>query len=217
MVTHEGRVHRARALLVAPNVGRRIRAADVGFFSLSLDPTHPASRHLREQVLAGRDSVDLSHAVTADALALVQQCVERTRSCADMRQVSDRLLDHFFPDARAAPLPDARVLAAAAGLRRQVPTRAQMEPLCREAGLSRGRLTHLFTQELGTSIRSYLRWVKLCKAAELFGREHSATEVATRIGFADSAHLSRVFRGYFSVAPSFIANRALVRVHACPA
>ena len=65
------------------------------------------------------------------------------------------------------------------------------------------------------SIRSYLLWVRMSKSIILLGQNLTVAEVAASIGFSDSAHLCRALRNYYSAAPSFIANRALVRVRAC--
>lgn len=215
IVTHGTQVHRARVLLVGPNVARRLDAVNAGFYSLSLDPANPACRWLRDHVLAGRDTLDLSAQLDAATERRVSEVIDNPGPCADSYRCSQELLQHFFPRLGEAAAIDPRVDAVARWLRRNVPARADMKQLGALCNLSQGRLTHLFTQELGVSIRTYLLWVKMCKAAEMFGREESVTEVALAIGFADSAHMSRVFRTYYAAAPSFLANRDLVKVHSC--
>ncbi len=216
-VTAGREVLRTRAVLVAPNVARKLDAQGAGFYSLTLDPAHKGSRYLRDQVLAGRRLLDLGSRMNGAAVRVVRETIRGTTDCAETLRASDWLLAHFFPMAGAAAPIELRVARAASWLRRYTPPRADMRQLGELCQLSAGRLTHLFSQELGVSIRSYLRWVKMCKAADLLGRRHTVTEVAAAIGFADAAHFTRVLRTYYSAAPSFINNRERVRVHACSA
>jgi AraC-like DNA-binding protein len=172
---------------------------------------------LRDQVLAGRKLLDLSSQLDATAVRVVRAAIHGGADCAESLRSSDWLLSHFFPMAGASAPIELRVARVAAWLRRHVPVRANMRQLGALCRLSAGRLTHLFTLELGVSIRSYLRWVKMCRAIELLGSQQTVTEAAAAIGFSDAAHFTRVLRTYYSAAPSFINNRELVRVHACSA
>ena len=220
---------RTRAVLVGPNVARSLGAAAPARShdgacqtcggdgsGLVVDRVYcPACRWLRDKVLAGREWLDVSDQL--DAQSIADASPAGATDCSAIHRASDRLLARFFPGVESASAIDPRVQQAAAWLRRVVPARADMRRLGAECKLSPGRLTHLFTQELGVSIRTYLLWVKMCKAIELLARNQSVADVAAAIGFADSAHLCRVLRTYYSAAPSFIANRALVSVRVCSA
>ncbi len=205
----------ARAVLVAPNVARRLNAEEAGFYSLTLDPAHKGCRYLRDQVLKGRRVLDLSVQLGESEIEAVKEAIEQPQDCAASLHLSERLLRHFFPGIEDAAPIEPRVLTVARCLREQLPTRVNMRHQAEACHLSAGRLTHLFSEELGVSIRTYLRWVKLCKAGELFGRNQSIADVAAAIGFSDAAHLYRVFRTYFSVKPSLLADPARVHVEAC--
>ena len=68
-------------------------------------------------------------------------------------------------------------------------------------GLSSGRARHLFVESTGLSFRTYILWLRLTKALELFSAGASLTEAAHAAGFSDSSHLSRTFRRMFGIAP----------------
>jgi AraC family transcriptional regulator len=68
------------------------------------------------------------------------------------------------------------------------------------AGLSVGRMSHLFVEQTGLPFRTYLLWLRLTKAVEVYAAGRSLTEAAHEAGFADSAHFSRTFRRMFGVA-----------------
>lgn len=66
--------------------------------------------------------------------------------------------------------------------------------------LSPGRTRHLFVEQTGLPFRTYLLWLRLMRAVEIFAGGDSLTEAAHRAGFSDSAHLSRTFRRMFGIA-----------------
>ena len=70
--------------------------------------------------------------------------------------------------------------------------------------LSPSRFRHLFRREMGMSVQSYLRWQRLLAALRTSAYGASLTEAAHAAGFADSAHLTRVCRATFGIAPSLI-------------
>lgn len=70
--------------------------------------------------------------------------------------------------------------------------------------LSPGRFRHLFRTKMGISVQSYLRWRRLYTALRTTTYGASLTEAAHAAGFADSAHLTRVFRATFGLPPSRI-------------
>jgi AraC-like DNA-binding protein len=76
--------------------------------------------------------------------------------------------------------------------------------LAKHVHLSPSRFRHLFRSEMGMSVQSYVRWRRLMAALRTSGRGASLTEAAHMAGFADSAHLTRVFRATFGISPSRI-------------
>ncbi|GAA2634399.1 helix-turn-helix transcriptional regulator [Actinomadura fulvescens] len=78
----------------------------------------------------------------------------------------------------------------------------RLAELARAVELSESRLAHLFREEVGLPIRPYVQWLRLRRAAELVAAGASVTEAAHGAGFADGAHLSRVCRRMFGIAPS---------------
>jgi AraC-like DNA-binding protein len=67
-------------------------------------------------------------------------------------------------------------------------------------GLSPGRARHLFVEQTGLPFRTYLLWLRLVRAVEIYVGSASLTEAAHAAGFADSAHLSRTFRRMFGIS-----------------
>lgn len=96
----------------------------------------------------------------------------------------------------------AKVIAWAAARLDQAVTLGDVAALVH---LSPGRTRHLFVEQTGLSFRTYLLWLRLARAVEMFATGASLTEAAHAAGFADSAHLSRTFRRMFGIAAASLA------------
>lgn len=82
----------------------------------------------------------------------------------------------------------------------------RLASLAAVAGLSEGRLGHVFREQVGLPLRPYILWLRMQRAAQCLGRGCSLTEAAHEAGFADASHLSRTFRRMFGLAPSDVAG-----------
>ncbi len=76
------------------------------------------------------------------------------------------------------------------------------------SGLSASRFRHLFSAQVGMSLKSYLLWTKLQRAIQHLATDSSLTRAAHMAGFSDSAHLSRTFRRTFGLAPDDLNRNA---------
>lgn len=84
--------------------------------------------------------------------------------------------------------------------------------LAKRLGVSRSTLHRAFADEGG--VQPYIRLSRLDAARQALLNPHSLEpigEIANRLGFADSAHLSRLFRAQFGEAPSKFRARSLIQ------
>ncbi len=73
--------------------------------------------------------------------------------------------------------------------------------------LSESRLSHLFTENVGISIKKYHVWNKLKFALEFFlKKETNLKEASFEAEFSDQAHLNNAFRNYLGINPSEVFN-----------
>ena len=56
-------------------------------------------------------------------------------------------------------------------------------------------------------LRRYVLWLRLRDVVLSLAMGHTLTEAAHRAGFADSAHMTRTFRGMFGMPPSIMVER----------
>lgn len=84
-----------------------------------------------------------------------------------------------------------------------------LERLAREVGMSKYRLSHRFSREVGVSFRTFLLTVRLERGRELLatGRA-SISEVAQAVGFTDLPRFDKLFKRYTGLTPSAYRSRS---------
>jgi AraC family transcriptional regulator len=145
--------------------------------------------------------------IPADSVAMVVGRLEQAwrvdRSAAALQAV---YLDLVRDVSRMAPREpsDPRVLAAIETIRQRGMQPVSLDEVARAVHLSPSRFRHLFVQETGMPLRTYLLWRKLLHVWTLLVQGESLAAAAHEAGFADSAHLSRTARSMFGVPPSIL-------------
>lgn len=212
LVTLDGTVLRCAAALVAPHVPRRLDADGCGLLSLNIDPASAGYRALAARL--GTSSIlPLDARYFTGLRDAFEGALHGQLDDAQLRRLGQDMVHAAcgMPSV-AAPL-DARVarvlqlLRAAAG-QPQVPLRELAVVAC----LSPDRLTHLFREQTGLSIKRYLLWAKVRRTIQLIASHQPLSDVALAGGFTDAAHMSRTFQRYFGLSPSFLASAGHVAV-----
>jgi AraC-like DNA-binding protein len=196
-------VHQGPALVFRPSQPRFVQGRDMHLVAALVNPLHPDFPRFRQIAAPGVAMLEAEH-----FRALQPELGRAYRGELDMlgaMQLHEQLVHHA---AQAMPLTapiDPRVIVAAA--------RARADPqlshiaLARELDLSPSRLSHLFSSNMGLPFRAYLLWAKVHRTATLLAQGISLTEVTHQAGFADQAHMRRVFHELFGAPPShFLRN-----------
>jgi AraC-like DNA-binding protein len=76
------------------------------------------------------------------------------------------------------------------------------DELAQAAGLSRFQMYRLFREACGLSPSAYLRQLRLRSARRLLAAGEPPARVASVVGFADQAHLTRWFRRTYGITPA---------------
>jgi AraC-like DNA-binding protein len=99
---------------------------------------------------------------------------------------------------------DLRVLQAVEFIRQRLDDAPSLEALAGAVHLSPSRFRHLFVEETGMPMRTYVLWRRRLRVWSLLMEGETLSGAAHAAGFADSAHLSRTARTMFGLAPSMI-------------
>ena len=77
-----------------------------------------------------------------------------------------------------------------------------IEQLADEVGLSPSRLAHLFREEEGKSIQSYVKERRLTMAAMFLVQTHDRiSQIAYTVGFGDVSNFNHAFKRRFAMSP----------------
>ncbi|MBX3197078.1 MAG: helix-turn-helix domain-containing protein [Labilithrix sp.] len=115
-------------------------------------------------------------------------------------------IDHALRE-RAHPIDD-RLHAVLDRMRGRLDENVAVAELAAAVRLSPTRLMALARAELGTSLRTYRRWLRTFEVARDYAAGATLTEAAHRAGFASSAHLSAAAREHFGIRPSQVLRPA---------
>lgn len=100
---------------------------------------------------------------------------------------------------------DTRVQAAL-GAMATCSERPSLAELANHAGVSAGRLSHLFSAATGLSFSRLATWQTVMPAVAAMVRGHtSVARLAADLGFSDASHLGRRFKDSFGLSPSALA------------
>jgi len=166
---------------------------------LFFEPETPQGRAISARLQGGLERLD------AEATAVVASRLDRAwrieRSADAVRTVCLQLVREL---SRTEPrdASDPRILAAMEAIRQAIDQPVTLEAVARAAHLSPSRFRHLFVQQTGMPLRSYVLWRRVLRVWELVVQGETLSHAAHAAGFADSAHLSRTARSMFGVPPS---------------
>lgn len=202
--TLEGRDDSAVGVLtaaVAPDVEHAFEAHGDAVAHLFVDPDGRVGRELRRTLFATSDVVPMA-SPPLDELReqLHAALVASPRTQAPFIELGRSLLAQLAPGSERDERPEVRVRKMSAWAAARLGSPVRLEDVARHVGLSPGRARHLFVEQTGLPFRTYLLWLRLMRAVELFAAGSSLTSAAHGAGFSDSSHLSRTFRRMFGVA-----------------
>ncbi|NMS90703.1 helix-turn-helix domain-containing protein [Clostridioides difficile] len=82
--------------------------------------------------------------------------------------------------------------------------------ICSKLKLSQSRFSHLFKEQTGISLNSYLAFSKLRKAYEILLRGVDITTAAMEAGFSSPSHFSASSKKYLGIAASELAGKCRI-------
>jgi len=201
--TLEGRDHCAAgaiAAAVAPDVEHAFEAHGDAVAHLFVDPDGHAGRHLRRTLFTTGDVVPITSTHLVKLRAQLHAALQSRRTDAPFIELGRSLLSQLAPGSERDERPEVRVRKMSAWAAARLETPVSLEDVAKHVGLSPGRARHLFVDQTGLPFRTYLLWLRLMRAVELFSAGSSLTNAAHGAGFSDSSHFSRTFRRMFGIA-----------------
>jgi AraC family transcriptional regulator len=171
---------------------------------LFIEPETPQGRALAARMQGRHELLDAAR--VAQAARGLQHAWHVEASYEGVKAVCMQLIQDLSGTVHREPT-DARVLAAIEYIRQRVDQPVSLEEVAGAAHLSPERFRHLFVEETGMPLRTYLLWRRLLHVWTLLMDGQTLSAAAHAAGFADSAHLSRTARTMFGLPPSLLQMR----------
>jgi len=188
------------AIAVAPDAPHAFEGTGL-VAHLFVAPEGKGGRRLVRGLFAGGSIV----VIPAHRLGDLPRCFAETfadpsHTDEALRALGDRTIARLAGEAGPAGVAEPRITRLLAWLTQHLDQPVSLSEAAAILGLSAGRARHLFVEQTGLPFRTYLLWLRLVRAVELYAGGASLTDAAHGAGFADSAHLSRTFRRMFGIA-----------------
>ena len=98
---------------------------------------------------------------------------------------------------------DHRVIHIQESLQQTLPEESpSLEALARQINLSRFRLSHLFREQTGITLRRYMLWLRMLQAFRKLTQARTVADAAHAAGFSDHAHFTRTSQKMGGRTPS---------------
>jgi AraC family transcriptional regulator len=166
---------------------------------LFVEPESPAGRAMAASLFDGGSAAEVDTSALKDMLDLLRARAEPKGPDDEGLSVLGGRLIERITRACAPPAIDRRVSAMIDYASANLDKPLSLASATAHIGLSPSRLRHLFVAETGQAFKTYILWLRLRRALDLYAAGATLTDAAHEAGFADSAHLSRVFRRTFGV------------------
>lgn len=172
------------------------------------DPVEFFSVHLPQQVFADladrkqpilREGVLRDPALFAAICSYVQSADEEQVQQQNLLWLTSQLLKHSHGgESMAATLSVGRALEC---MRDNLTIKLTLDELSAAAGLSKYHFVRQFRQQIGIAPLQYHMQLRLLAARNLLRHQHSALDVAHRLGFYDQSHFINSFRKMMGITP----------------
>lgn len=193
--------------LVPPNLMHKVRYSGTGAIVLLIDPSSSKFARIRANLSGGILSFDAEKlpGLKEKATQIIRGKVDYEIAAEFAEDVIRSLED--LPGFQSEDLPiDPRIFEIVRYLKNlsDLPSEIDLLYLSKRVGLSPGRFRHLFYENIGISLKRFLMYLKIRRAADCFASGKNLVQASIAGGFADAAHFSRSFRIACGQKPSNI-------------
>jgi AraC-like DNA-binding protein len=196
------------ACAIKSMVERAVHADNVGIVGFQFDPSHSLFPRFRR--ISSPGVLPLDRKVFNqfnEQLDAAYRGELSTWQAGELFEAVTATTMRYLP--RAKPI-DKRVAAIVELLWKNYD--CPLSELAAQVGLSYFRLSHLFAENMGMTLRSYQQWRKLRRAISLSKNNYSLSQLAAESGFANAAHFSRAFVQLHAAPPSYFLHSGNVKI-----
>jgi hypothetical protein len=157
----------APAVAVAADASHRFEADGLIAF-IFVEPESRAGRALQSALFGDYPLAELDAAALQSALAPLSTAFDAGQSTAGLLAVGEEALAGLVPAAAGAALPDPRVRRIIDRATAHLDQSLDLAAASAGVHLSPSRLRHLFVEQTGLAFKTYLLWLRLVRALQVY-------------------------------------------------
>lgn len=185
------------AIAVRADTRHRFEAHGLLAF-IFVEPESAIGRTLTAKLFGTDALCEIGHAQFLSAIERCRDLIDSPDAQGAMIEIGNEAL-HALAPITCTRAPDDRVLRIIDYASQHLDEPLTFERAAAGIYLSGSRLRHLFVEQTGLAFRTYLLWLRLVRAVQIYSEGRSLTAAAHDAGFADSAHFSRIFKRTFGL------------------
>ncbi len=201
-----------KCVLIPPNVSHCVRSNNHWQVTMLLDADNPITQRLLKYFKATTQPMEIPEAYYKDLMILGRQSQAQSLVVTELSETLQRVFNLWVSDIEINEQ-DARIEKLLSLISAST-SPEEVDQILAEVPLSKSRLSHLFVEQAGVTLRRYILWQRLRRAITLILAGKSITDAAFDASFSDLPHLSRTFKSMFGINIStFFKVKDFIHLH----
>lgn len=207
-VTLEGRKEvLCKGIIIDSNVPHTVAGTDNRMLVYLIDAASMLAQSIGRCLLMGKPYTEIDGLIVEKLREAYKACLP-DHYLSEYAGFTDSVFSLLCLNRRGAAVLDSRIRTALGDISRSAEIdKTIISCLCEAAHLSQSRFSHLFKEQTGVSLNSYLTVSKLQKAYQALLEHGSVTAAAMDAGFSSPSHFSAASKKYIGIAPSELNGR----------
>lgn len=205
-----GEALQCKGIIIDSNVAHTVSSKDNKMLVFLIDDTSMLSQNLNQHQLLGYPFFVIDNLIVEQIQKIYITCQAKgfPQSYIDFSNQVFHLLNLNY---HSSSLTDSRIQWALNHILKSTHIDNQIFfEICAEVKLSKSRFSHLFKEQMGISLNSYLALSKLRKAYELLLKSGDITSAAMDAGFSSPSHFSASSKKYLGIAASELTGKCRI-------
>ncbi len=191
-----------KSVVIASNQVHKISSCNNPIAIIILDPMVHNIGAMQKSGAVNDCKLQLKEEYTSTIIDTLKKIQAREYSSQEAIKFTKETIETVFASNRFINKQDSRLITVFNLLEDMKCSRVSMYDISKAVNLSESRISHIFKMQTGSSIQSYISWLKLKQTIKNIMYGQSFTTALYECGFSDSAHFSRTYKKMFGASPS---------------
>ena len=208
----QNKIQNYKCVIIPPNVSHCVRSNNHWQLTILLDAQSAITQRLLKRFNATKNPMEIPEAYYGELLMLGKHSQAHNLTISELSKTLLSLFNQWVSDVDISEQ-DARIEKLLSLINAST-SPEEVDHILAQVPLSKSRLSHLFVEQAGVTLRRYILWQRLLRAITLILAGKSITDAAYEASFSDLPHLSRTFKSMFGMNISqFFKVKDFIHIH----